>query len=106
MLKFDCNTKSSYLVCDGCGYPFSEGVSTYTVESEYEDVCIEDEDCYEIDGKHLCLECVNEKYRIPVAACIKQEVIKKSVRFWENRKARLNDEQQGKVGEHNETDSR
>ena len=43
MLKFDWNTKSSYLTCDGCGYPFSEGVSTYTVEKEYDNGFIEDE---------------------------------------------------------------
>ena len=104
MLKFDWNTKSSYLVCDGCGYPFAEGLSAY--EAEKVDTVIEDENCYEIEGNHLCLECVNERYRIPVVEEIKHEVIKKSVRFLENRKARLNDEQQGKVGEHNETDSR
>jgi len=95
MLKFDWATKTNYLVCDGCGYPFA---TRNLPESTAEDGVIEDVLCFDHDGKVYCLDCEREHFGYD--ANIYLEVAKKH-----QKKERMN-ELTGKVGKHNETDSR
>jgi hypothetical protein len=58
MLKFDTQTNTYYLECDSCHYPFAVDLPARIAE----DGVIEDDLCFEIDGKLMCLDCLRESF--------------------------------------------
>lgn len=108
MLKFDWDTKTNYLICDCCKYPFlpNEDSDHLLSKKIAEDGVIEGGLVFCINGKHLCLDCMKDEYESTVDIEIKEELLKQKMgKDYKPLKERF-DERQRKDREHNETDSR